>query len=260
VGLCTLTLEWGERQSDTMSTQATLESGPGNAPALDRVVAGFDGSPGSVAAVEWAACEAVARGSSLHVVTWSDALIDEATHGDLLVIGSSRPGATMAMLHGSVAGTATRRSPCTVVVVRGERTRPIRRIVVAVDGSSAADAAADWACDEADRHGADLLVVHAREDGVSREEAQCIVNLAVNECRERTRSIVSGIVVEGSASKALIDASREADLLSLGSRGRSGFRTLLFGSVALFVTEHADCPVAVTHPRIRWSRAAEPAN
>jgi len=62
--------------------------------------------------------------------------------------------------------------------------------------------------------------------------------------------VVVGQLIEGSASEVLIDASRGADLLAVGSRGRSGFKTMLFGSVALFVVEHATCPVAVSHPQI----------
>ena len=81
---------------------------------------------------------------------------------DLLVLGSSEPGVAHTLLLGSVARTAARRSPCPVVVVRGRGVREVRRIVVGIDGSSAAMAALDWACDEANRHGADLSLL----DGV----------------------------------------------------------------------------------------------
>jgi nucleotide-binding universal stress UspA family protein len=37
----------------------------------------------------------------------------------------------------------------------------------------------------------------------------------------------------------------------VGSRGRSGFKTALFGSVALSLAEDAHCPVVVTHPTLR---------
>lgn len=278
-----------------MSAQFAVERGSENVLAHDRVVVGYDGTPGSASAVEWAACEAVLRGSSLRIVTCSavpptvdfhgvgarqsqgleatvkatrerhanltvekaathldprDALMDEAVSADLLVVGASESGVAKSMLLGSVARNATRRSPCPVVIVRGERKRVIRRIVVGVDGSNAAAVALDWAADEAVHHGAELVVVHVWQRDIARAEAQCIVDLAVNHCRERTHSTVHGELVEGSASTALIDASREADLVAIGSRGRSGFKTRLFGSVALSVTERADCPVAVTHPQV----------
>jgi nucleotide-binding universal stress UspA family protein len=59
------------------------------------------------------------------------------------------------------------------------------------------------------------------------------------------------VLVDGSAGPTLIQLSQNADLIAIGSRGRSGFKTTLFGSVALTVAGHADCPVAVTHPRLR---------
>ena len=144
-----------------------------------------------------------------------------------------------------------RRSPCPVVIVRGSTNGPMRRIVVGVDGSSAAAAAIDWACDEANLHRADLLVIHARERDGSQAEAGCVLDLAVNECRDRTGTTVRGELVEGSATAALVEASRTADVVTIGSRGRSGFKTVLFGSVAVSVAEGAHCPVAVTHPTLR---------
>jgi nucleotide-binding universal stress UspA family protein len=146
-------------------------------------------------------------------------------------------------------------------VVRGERQQMPRRIVVGVDSSRAAAAAVDWASEEAERHGADLVVVHAwlpdgdngrstRTRDLARADAQCVVDLAVRRCRERTGGVVQGQLVEGCASAALTEASSTADLLVVGSRGRSGFRTMLFGSVAIFVTEHAHCPVSVNHPQV----------
>jgi nucleotide-binding universal stress UspA family protein len=58
-------------------------------------------------------------------------------------------------------------------------------------------------------------------------------------------------LVDGSPAAAIIRVSRDADLVAIGSRGRSGFKTALFGSVAMSVAEQAACPVAITHPRLR---------
>jgi nucleotide-binding universal stress UspA family protein len=178
-------------------------------------------------------------------------LIEEACNADLLVLAASQEESAEALLLGSLARRAVRRSPCPVVIVRGSTNGPMCRIVVGVDGSSAADAAIDWACDEANLHRADLLVIHARERDGSRAEAGCVLDLAVNECRARTGTTVRGELVEGSATSALVEASRTADVVTIGSRGRSGFKTALFGSVAVSVAEGAHCPVAVTHPKLR---------
>lgn len=53
--------------------------------------------------------------------------------------------------------------------------------------------------------------------------------------------------VGGSPSRVLIDASSDARMLVMGSRGHGGFAGLLLGSVSTACAEHAHCPVFVVH-------------
>ena len=284
------------RHRGGMSTEFITQPASRHTSNHHRIVVGFDGTTGSVEAVEWAAREAEQRSSALRVVTcWAvpaevdfygvgarqqqhleavvddtrklhpdlvigsaathldprDALIAETENAELLVIGSTEAGAAKQMLLGSVARTAARRSACPVVVVNGSGARTIDKIVVGVDGSSAAATALDWACAEAKLHGSSLTIVHVREASTFLDEAQRLLDNAVAECRARTTSTVSAELAEGTAAEALVRASDDADLLVIGSRGRSGFKTALFGSVALTEADEAGCPVAITHPRIR---------
>ena len=270
-----------------------------------RVVVGFDGSPSAGRALEWAASEALARDSLLHVITCfavpdavdyygigarqrrqsdeatravrslhpslkvetattnldpRDALTVALTSSDLLVVGAAKRGTAASWLFGSIPRSATRASPCPVVVVRGERRPGIRRILVGIDSSDASIAAADWACHEADLHGANVVIRHAwlntshrdssiRERRLAHTDLESALDLVVNRCRQRTVATVVGQLVDGEPASVLNKASADFDLLALGSRGRSGFKTMLFGSLALEVADQAQCPVAILHPR-----------
>jgi nucleotide-binding universal stress UspA family protein len=55
-------------------------------------------------------------------------------------------------------------------------------------------------------------------------------------------------VVAGQAVRVLVEASRDAEMLVLGSRGRGGFKGLLLGSVSSAAAAHAHCPVLIVHP------------
>jgi nucleotide-binding universal stress UspA family protein len=61
---------------------------------------------------------------------------------------------------------------------------------------------------------------------------------------ERPASL-SVIVSNGHPAQVLLDASKEAAMLIVGSRGHGGFTGLLLGSVSANCAEHATCPVLV---------------
>ena len=57
-------------------------------------------------------------------------------------------------------------------------------------------------------------------------------------------------VVHSPSPQALLSASRGADVLVVGHRGRGGFSGLMLGSVAEQCVRHAACPVLVVRPNI----------
>lgn len=62
---------------------------------------------------------------------------------------------------------------------------------------------------------------------------------------EPGRSSVRVEAIVGYPAQALIDASRDADLVVVGARGQGGFAALLLGSVSSQVAHHAASPVVI---------------
>lgn len=56
------------------------------------------------------------------------------------------------------------------------------------------------------------------------------------------------VIADRRAARALVERSRDADLVVVGSRGRGGFGGLKLGSVSEQVTRHAKAPVLVIRP------------
>lgn len=134
------------------------------------------------------------------------------------------------------------------------------RIVVGVDGSAPATAAAEWAAVDARRRGLDLRIVHICEQwphGVgdfSTEYCAGALEAAADRARELagdtevTTDLRAGNVIE-----ELIGESASADSLVLGSRGLGGFEGMVLGSVSTAVAGHARGPVVI----VRGARREE---
>ncbi|MGH3632775.1 universal stress protein [Mycobacterium sp.] len=139
-------------------------------------------------------------------------------------------------------------------------------ILVGVDGSPASNYAVDWAARDAAMRNVSLTIVHAvRPIGISLpqapvpttfarwqvENAQKIVDDAVDIARQSTPdggpTQVDGAVLFSPIVPALVDLSKESELVVAGSRGRSALARTVLGSVCSNLIRHAHCPVAVIH-------------
>ena len=134
-------------------------------------------------------------------------------------------------------------------------------LVVGVDGSDHAEHALRWAIAEARLRGARLHVVttwslpsalygpigvatYDEAAGELRANADRIAHAAVETARGAGVD-ADAVVRQAHAADALIETSREADLLVVGSRGHGGFTGLLLGSVSAQCAHHAACPVVI---------------
>jgi nucleotide-binding universal stress UspA family protein len=79
----------------------------------------------------------------------------------------------------------------------------------------------------------------------ARQAAEETVAKAVAQLGESQPASVTVRAVNGSPAQELIEASRDADLLVVGSRGGGGFARLMLGSTSDKVARHAHCPVVV---------------
>jgi nucleotide-binding universal stress UspA family protein len=142
-------------------------------------------------------------------------------------------------------------------------------IVVGVDGSDASAAALIWAAEEARLRSAPLIAVYAWSfippqpigdpgmlavpagDLAGQLSAESdLARVALAEAISETLGAEPGVeveqkLVEGEAGDALVAESESAELVVVGSHGRSGLKAALLGSVSRHVATHAACPVVV---------------
>jgi nucleotide-binding universal stress UspA family protein len=147
----------------------------------------------------------------------------------------------------------------------GDRDRNVAggRIVVGVDGSDTSAAALRWAADLASGIGATIEAVTTWHwptglgpaiafptDYDPAGDARGMLVSIVGTVAERYPAVTIGTrVVEGHAAEALVEASRHADLLVVGSRGHGAFSGLLLGSVSQHCATHAVSPVLIYRDR-----------
>jgi nucleotide-binding universal stress UspA family protein len=126
-----------------------------------------------------------------------------------------------------------------------------KSVVVGIDGSAAAICAAEWAVDEAASRCLPLRLVHVIEPGseavrLETEYAEASLSTARAAVDATGRHVRSdAIVVHGSISSVLIEESRHAAMMCVGSSGVDYPFEKLLGSVARSMAQSAHCPAAV---------------
>jgi nucleotide-binding universal stress UspA family protein len=89
-----------------------------------------------------------------------------------------------------------------------------------------------------------IPVDEAAIDSAARASVDDLVDAALAEMDEQPPE-VQRTVLPGGPSVTLVEVSDDADMLVVGSHGRSGLSRLMLGSVAMACVNHASCPVVV---------------
>jgi nucleotide-binding universal stress UspA family protein len=130
------------------------------------------------------------------------------------------------------------------------------KVVVGVDGSPHGDAALRWALRDAEAHQGQVMAVFVWQVPFSSfpglYDREALEKAAKEFLIEKLSAIAPKpaipllpAVAEGDTADALITAAKDADILVLGTRGRSPLAGLLLGSVSQLCGAAAPCPTVL---------------
>ncbi|UXD21475.1 universal stress protein A [Ignicoccus pacificus DSM 13166] len=141
----------------------------------------------------------------------------------------------------------------------------MKKAVVCVDGSEYSKYALDYVLDLLNKEKWEIVVLHViptlEEFGIESVAPPSLVAELLEQLKENAKKITEEarkraeeagfktevVIKEGHVGKTIVQAAEEldADLIALGTRGLSGIKALILGSVARYVSNHAHCPVLV---------------
>lgn len=208
-------------------------------------------------------------------------LVELSRGAALAVVGTRGRGGFAERLLGTVSSALPAHAHCPTVVVPFKRPdghpvhdaddfprAEIRKIVVGVDGSPAAEAALDRAIHEGEIWGAEVTAVAGvplgtgagllawlpaavDHEAVLRDVAEGLDVVVDRAVADHPGVEVRRHVLDGTGASLLTEFSTAVDLVVVGSRGRGGFAGLLLGSTSQAVLHHAACPVMVVTTRAK---------
>lgn len=137
-------------------------------------------------------------------------------------------------------------------------------IIVGIDGSPASDAAVSWAAHDAAIRGLPLTLVHVEnpaaptwsqapllEESPAEEVAEgrgllaTASKIARDAVADTAQIHINGELLSSAPVPALVDQSKDAELIVVGSNGRGALSRSFLGSVSSGLIRHAHCPVAL---------------
>ncbi|MFQ5786950.1 MAG: universal stress protein [Thermodesulfobacteriota bacterium] len=188
---------------------------------------------------------------------------------DFLAIGTHGRAGMDRVILGSVAERIVRKARCPVMVIRGRKYVGFKRIIVPIDLSDCSRIALEYAVATARAHKSKLTILHVYEEAFiepyvnaanSEEEADEIIKEIerVNEIKydEFLKTVdLSGVEYEKLLKKGIpetdiveIAKEQQANLIVMGTHGRSGIKHVLIGSTAEEVVRAVHCDIIIVKP------------
>jgi len=182
-------------------------------------------------------------------------IIDEAQKRRCEIIIMGRRGRTgiTRLLMGSVTARTVGHSPVNVLIVPRAAKIEFKNIVIATDASRFSEAAQQEAIQLAHDTGANLYAIAVTRPDATLERIKESEDalMRINSDSQKEGIKVETELVKNRPHERIYEAileyakRRNADLIVLGSHGRTGLTRLLIGSVAERVIGHAECAVLV---------------
>lgn len=204
----------------------------------------------------------------------ADILAEAGADADQVVVGARGAGApALVKMLGGVSDYVVAHAEGSVAVVPDQsEDRPGQPVVLGLDDSPQGHIAMGRAFQAASLRGVPLIAITAWDYGpydahnaelwahsvtemnaLMEEEGRALI---AEKAAEFPDVDVTVKAVRGRPEHALIEASRDAGLLVIGSKGRGGFARLLLGSTSRHVLRESYCPVVVTRSLAGWKDQA----
>ena len=174
---------------------------------------------------------------------------------DLVVLGARGQSEAASFRLGGVAQKVATHAPCSVLIVK-RQVRAFRRVLVALDGSEHAQRAVRFVQDELQPDGLDVSVLYVWDRPVpppserAKSQLRTIEHQQADALKEAGFK-ARGLFEVGHPVDRIVEVAeaRDPHLIVMGSRGLTGWKQILLGSVSQRVIRYSTSSVLIVRER-----------
>jgi nucleotide-binding universal stress UspA family protein len=185
----------------------------------------------------------------------------ETAKADLVVVGARGRGRVAEAVLGSVSHRVLMHSPCTTLVVHG-RARPIKRVLVAVEGKEDGDRIVRWLKEHPFMNPVELCVFSAAvplrvSEPYMMAGMESWSKVTTTYAEDLVKNVAASLlgpaytvrtcIATGEAAAAVASQAEGMDLIVAATHGRRGLERFLFGSISHAIVHRASASVLIVH-------------